>query len=223
MSETCFYDSTCATGGFGCNAGGEGALCRFCGHDDYVPCPDASAREAALAESVRSRLQAEVGRVQAEAGDPLAASEVQVQVEVVHASTYVVSVGTDGATTDAARTAAVQTAGAALLCNSSHTIADSSCRVGVMQVFSDAADNTACGAHSACAVLGLTGECCPKNAEGAACCGSSNGRRRHLDESASSPPLVISRSSSVPLDPATSALQNNPAAFGSTMVRVGWC
>ena len=28
-----FYDPTCANGGAGCNAGGQGQLCRFCGLD----------------------------------------------------------------------------------------------------------------------------------------------------------------------------------------------
>lgn len=34
-----FYDPTCAQGGPGCNAGGQGPLCRFCGFDIFPKCP----------------------------------------------------------------------------------------------------------------------------------------------------------------------------------------
>jgi len=42
--ETCFYDPTCsdtppAQGGLGCNAGGVGQDCRFCGFGHFDPCP----------------------------------------------------------------------------------------------------------------------------------------------------------------------------------------
>ena len=45
-SELCVYDPACAdpsspnhAGGLGCNAGGQGQLCRFCGFGPFVPCP----------------------------------------------------------------------------------------------------------------------------------------------------------------------------------------
>jgi hypothetical protein len=43
--ETVFYDPLCSTswldpkGGLGCNAGGQGANCRFCGFGPFIPCP----------------------------------------------------------------------------------------------------------------------------------------------------------------------------------------
>jgi hypothetical protein len=34
------YDPTCSTNAtLGCNAGGQGQNCRFCGFDGFVPCP----------------------------------------------------------------------------------------------------------------------------------------------------------------------------------------
>ena len=45
-TEPCFYDPACADstsphhhGGLGCNAGGQGQLCRFCGFGPFVTCP----------------------------------------------------------------------------------------------------------------------------------------------------------------------------------------
>ena len=45
-SEPCVYDPACAdpsspdhAGGLGCNAGGQGQFCRFCGFGPFVPCP----------------------------------------------------------------------------------------------------------------------------------------------------------------------------------------
>jgi hypothetical protein len=43
-SEPCYYDAACDDGSLlGCNAGGVGARCRFCGFGEYdsVPCPEA--------------------------------------------------------------------------------------------------------------------------------------------------------------------------------------
>jgi len=42
----CFYDEVCSSvflphGGLGCNAGGHDRNCRFCGFDNYLPCPKA--------------------------------------------------------------------------------------------------------------------------------------------------------------------------------------
>lgn len=34
-----FYDPTCLNGGIGCNAGGQGQECRFCGFGEMIPCP----------------------------------------------------------------------------------------------------------------------------------------------------------------------------------------
>jgi hypothetical protein len=31
-------DDSCASGGLGCNAGGQGQTCRFCGFNDYPDC-----------------------------------------------------------------------------------------------------------------------------------------------------------------------------------------
>ena len=48
--EKCFYDVSCSdpyspshNGGFGCNAGGKGQNCRFCGFGGFGACPDSSA------------------------------------------------------------------------------------------------------------------------------------------------------------------------------------
>jgi hypothetical protein len=38
-SEPCYFDATCLKGGLGCNAGGKGDQCRFCGFGPFVPCP----------------------------------------------------------------------------------------------------------------------------------------------------------------------------------------
>ena len=38
--EDCFYDPTCDQGGLGCNAGGKGQRCRFCGFGDLSACPE---------------------------------------------------------------------------------------------------------------------------------------------------------------------------------------
>jgi len=45
-AELCAIDLSCANGGYGCNAGGAGQLCRFCGfftpgNEPFLPCPDA--------------------------------------------------------------------------------------------------------------------------------------------------------------------------------------
>lgn len=36
------YDPSCAQGGLGCNAGGQGQECRFCGFDQFSACPGGS-------------------------------------------------------------------------------------------------------------------------------------------------------------------------------------
>ena len=57
-TETCFLDSACldsATdplGGLGCNAGGMGTQCRFCGFGDFAACPAADAMATAIADQV---------------------------------------------------------------------------------------------------------------------------------------------------------------------------
>jgi hypothetical protein len=52
--EPCFLDPICETpsldahGGLGCNAGGKGQECRFCGFSTYVACPDSKSSRSAL-------------------------------------------------------------------------------------------------------------------------------------------------------------------------------
>ena len=44
-SEPCYYDAACDDSSLlGCNAGGVGARCRFCGFGEYdsIPCPEAT-------------------------------------------------------------------------------------------------------------------------------------------------------------------------------------
>ena len=40
-SEPCYFDADCLKGGLGCNAGGKGEQCRFCGFGVYPVCPSA--------------------------------------------------------------------------------------------------------------------------------------------------------------------------------------
>jgi len=55
--EPCYFDPTCDpanaaySGGLGCNAGGVGQMCRFCGFGTYVACPDTFGLDASSALS----------------------------------------------------------------------------------------------------------------------------------------------------------------------------
>jgi endo-1,3(4)-beta-glucanase len=48
-----FYDPTCSTGDtLGCNAGGQGQNCRFCGFEGFVPCPQTTTSTSSTSSSV---------------------------------------------------------------------------------------------------------------------------------------------------------------------------
>ena len=68
-TETCFYDPACEDpyspshrGGLGCNAGGKGQHCRFCGFGLYsdISCPDAAAMVNNVADLI-DQLGSETG------------------------------------------------------------------------------------------------------------------------------------------------------------------
>lgn len=86
-------DAECAHGGAGCNAGGVGALCRFCGFGPFAECPDSAAAPEALAQELTRSVQRSVQESTtpehraAGAGVP-----PLVQVSVSHKTTMALSV-----------------------------------------------------------------------------------------------------------------------------------
>ncbi len=54
-NQPVFYDSNCSAGqSLGCNAGGLGQNCRFCGFDIFVPCPSKTTSTAKSTKLLRS-------------------------------------------------------------------------------------------------------------------------------------------------------------------------
>jgi len=207
-AERCFYDGSC-NGGVGCNAGGKGAKCRFCGFGAYPPCPDQHATEEQLKADVQRTILAAVTSSAGQGGDGAAAPPTQ--AAVVHVSTVEVKVQAVSSEKDGY----ILSAAAALLCPPNSTRAEDSC--GVELASAQAA--TECAAHPACVVLGLEGECCPVGGGGYACCGGSDASSggRQLQSAAAPQSTIVVRSSYAALDAQTSAMQNDAAAFSSNM------
>lgn len=64
-AETCYFDADClSVGGLGCNAGGQGQACRFCGFGNFVACPvedpSVSLATGGLTQVVESHLGSQV-------------------------------------------------------------------------------------------------------------------------------------------------------------------
>ena len=70
--ETCFYDPTCSDlgagwgGGLGCNAGGQGQECRFCGFSIFPPCPGTETMSTTLTAAVTEYCPAVCGPSEAD-------------------------------------------------------------------------------------------------------------------------------------------------------------
>lgn len=98
--ETCHYDASCDDpyhpehmGGLGCNAGGRGQRCRFCGFTNaggvtYPPCPDSGVLVDSAEDAVTEE-QAETGQGSTMSGSSVSTVEVEVEGDVDGTPKYV--------------------------------------------------------------------------------------------------------------------------------------